>query len=372
MSEFGMSLEPQPLQQAGLNHRFVVASRAIQTVMEQVRRAATFPKYTVFISGETGVGKEEIAKQIHLWTRKIVPHRVGRFIKVNLSTMNSHVIESELFGHVRGAYTGAETSRTGLIEAAQKGTLFFDEIGDLDGTNQKKLLNFFDDGCIRPVGSNATIPIDTRIVSATNVDLQEAMRWKSFREDLYHRLARVVIRVPPLRERLEEIPALVQAFIERINVENQTSIPLDVSPELVHFLVNQDWPGNARDLYNAISTAAMYCDGGEIRPEHIPVRPKGGTDQEENQQDQLTAPLPVREREPRTNNLVEAGKKAAREAERPLILAELVAQRWNRRKAAGRLGVSYKTLLNKMEELGISDPLTSRRGAGSDISKDDE
>jgi two-component system response regulator HydG len=220
----------------------------------------------VLIYGESGTGKELVAAAVH----RLSPRHHGPFIKVNSAALNESLLESELFGHVKGAFTGADRTRVGRFEAANGGDIFLDEVGDLPMSTQAKLLRVLQEKIIEKVGDHAPIPVNVRVITATNKDLHRLMALGRFREDLYYRIGVIPIHLPPLRERREDIPLLVKAFIGR--ARRQTRKPLTgISDEVLELLISHDWPGNVRELINVIEYAFVLCSGGVIQPEHLPA-----------------------------------------------------------------------------------------------------
>ncbi|MGA9756251.1 MAG: sigma 54-interacting transcriptional regulator [Desulfobaccales bacterium] len=220
----------------------------------------------VVIYGESGTGKELVAAAIH----RLSPRHQGPFIKVNSAALNESLLESELFGHVKGAFTGADRTRVGRFAAASGGDIFLDEVGDLPMATQAKLLRVLQEKVIEKVGDHAPIPVNVRIITATNKDLHRLMALGRFREDLYYRIGVIPIHLPPLRERREDIPLLVKAFIYR--ARRQTRKPLTgISDEALDLITSHDWPGNVRELINVIEYAFVLCNEGAIQPEHLPA-----------------------------------------------------------------------------------------------------
>ncbi|HEY5923232.1 MAG TPA: sigma 54-interacting transcriptional regulator, partial [Kofleriaceae bacterium] len=229
-------------------------------VIERVGRANA----PVLVRGETGSGKEIVAEALH----SLSARSTRRLVRINCAAMPAHLVESELFGHVRGAFSGAERDKIGLFEEATGGTLFLDEIGEFELGLQAKLLRVLEDGRIRRVGATTEISVDVRVIAATNRDLKAEAAAGRFRQDLYYRLGAIVLHVPPLRERVREIPLLVERFVlEAITTLGRE--PPRVSPQAMAILRAHPWPGNVRELRNVIQRALVVCDGQEIRPEHI-------------------------------------------------------------------------------------------------------
>ncbi len=239
-------------------------SKAMQRVMEIVRKVAP-TESTVLITGESGTGKEMIAKAIH----RLSPRREKEFIPVDCNALVENLLESELFGHVKGSFTGAISTKHGLFELANGGTFFFDEVSNLSLNTQSKLLRVIQEREIKPVGGNQRIRVDVRIIAATNQNLMEAIAQKSFREDLFYRLSVVPIHLPPLRERKEDIPLLGHHFIQQYNRKRKKPLA-GITPAAMEVLMKYSWPGNVRELENTIERA-MILEGGEIiAPESLP------------------------------------------------------------------------------------------------------
>ena len=233
--------------------------REVFRLVEQVAPARS----TVLITGESGTGKELIAKAIHEAST-----RAGRpFVTVNSSNIPSELLESELFGHTRGAFTGAVAAKKGLFEVADGGSIFLDEIGDIPPETQVRLLRVIQEREFTPLGDTAPRRVDVRIIAATNIDLKEAVRQGTFREDLYYRLAVVPIELPPLRDRIEDILPLAQHFIQKYNEENARNVSEQLAPDVLALLEAYSWPGNVRELENAIERAVVIAPGDEITKE---------------------------------------------------------------------------------------------------------
>ncbi len=245
-------------------HGIVAASPAMRDVFEIIRQVSA-SDYPVLISGESGTGKELVAQAIHEESRR--SH--GPFVPINCGALPENVLESELFGHVRGAFTGAIRDKKGRFELADQGTLFLDEVGELSPAFQVKLLRVLQEKRFERVGGERSITADVRIVSATNQDLRARMRAGEFRDDLYYRLCVVPIRLPALRERREDIPLLVEHVLRRVRGETGKDLR-SVSDGAMRLLLGHGWPGNVRELINALQFAAVRCGGEEIGPEHLP------------------------------------------------------------------------------------------------------
>lgn len=287
-------------------------------------------KSTVLIFGETGTGKELFAQALHQNSR-----RAGKPFKVlNCAAVSETLIESELFGHVKGAFTGAMTDRKGLVQSADSGTLFLDEIGDMPLGMQAKLLRTIETGEVLPVGSNDVLFSDVRFVAATNHDLSELMRSGKFREDLFYRLhGQGAIRIPPLRQRREDIPVLVKHFIDQSNREHETTIE-GVTPEVMRKLVNHAWPGNVRELRNVVTRMCVESERTTLDPESLPDNLKASTD--------IVPTGPP--------NL--AGLSMA-DVEKLHIINTLRMYGGNRERSAKALGIGARTLYRKLKEFGL-------------------
>lgn len=252
-------------------HGMVGESQAMRGVFEIIRQVAT-SDYPVLITGESGTGKELAAHAIHLESRRAE----GPFVPINCGALPEHILESELFGHVRGAFTGAIRDKKGRFELASGGTIFLDEVGELTPAFQVKLLRVLQEMRFERVGGEQPVEVDVRVISATNRDLRTMVRTKNFREDLFYRLCVVPIELPPLRERHADIPLLVNHILERIRREtNQPDIT--VANAAMDLLLNHPWPGNVRELINALQFAAVRSPGKEIGEQHLPPEVKQGT-----------------------------------------------------------------------------------------------
>jgi transcriptional regulator with GAF, ATPase, and Fis domain len=297
----------------------------------------------VLITGETGTGKEVAARAIHAWSRRAAQP----FLKLNCSALPEHLVESELFGHVKGAFSGAERERPGRFLAADGGTLLLDEIGDLPLAAQAKLLRVLQEGAFEPVGSDRTLRVDVRIIAATHVDLPTAVAAGRFRADLYHRLAVFPIHLPPLRERCEDVPRLAQALLARIAARHRGG-PWSLSAAAINGLVGYAWPGNVRELEHALERAAILAPEGRIEPRHLAF-PAAATAAAP------TAPVPSPSAAPAPAPTADALAALERQA----ILAALAAARgrvYGAGGAAARLGLKPSTLQHRMRKHGIAKP----------------
>src|SRR5687768_8028220 len=304
---------------------FVAGSEAMQHVLELAARVAPLDT-TVLVYGESGTGKEFVVRLIHDQS----PRAAAPFVSINCAALTETLLESELFGHVRGSFTGAVRDKAGLFEVAGAGTIFLDEIGEIAPTVQAKLLRALQEREVRRVGGERSIKVNARVVAATNRDLRAAVDAGTFREDLYFRLGAFVITVPPLRDRREDIPALVHAFLVSAASRMKKDVT-SVSPEAMTTLMNYRWPGNVRQLQHAVERAVILAVGPSIRVRELPpevsqkVRARPGDD---------------------TLDL--------HEQERVSIERALEKFGGNRRKAAGALRISTVTLWRKMKHYGLS------------------
>jgi transcriptional regulator with PAS, ATPase and Fis domain len=315
--------------------QFIAASRAMQDVLELAARVAPLDT-TVLIYGESGTGKEFIVRMIHDQS----PRATGPFVSINCAALTETLLESELFGHVRGAFTGAVRDKAGLFEVAGNGTLFLDEIGEVAPTVQAKLLRALQEREIRRVGAERTIKVNARVVAATNRDLRAAVAAGTFREDLYFRLGAFVIPVPPLRERRGDIPLLAHDFVRRAAKRVKKDVQ-SVSPEAMTTLMNYRWPGNVRELEHAIERAVIVARGETIRPRDLP-------------------PEISEKRQPQASY----DGFDLHEQERVTIQRALERFRGNRKDAAGALKISSATLWRKMKQYGLFASPTASRDHG--------
>jgi len=301
-------------------------SKAMQSVYELLDLVAETDA-TVLILGESGTGKELVARAIHYNS----PRKHGPFVAVNCAALTESLLESELFGHEKGAFTGAIRSKPGRFELANGGTLFLDEIGEISPAVQVKLLRFLDQRTFERVGGTEPISVDVRIIAATNRDLWKEVKEGRFREDLFYRLNVVPIHLPPLRERKDDIPLLVEHFLEKLNTRLRRNVKR-VSAEAMQCLLEYPWPGNVRELENAIEQALVRCRGDEIQPEHLPM--------------QVCSQAMRQTLDLGSADLLDA-------AERQAILLALHESGGKRAEAARRLGISKVTLWRKMKKHGL-------------------
>jgi DNA-binding NtrC family response regulator len=304
-------------------------SPAIIDVMKTLARIAP-SQATVLVLGETGTGKELVARTIHRYSERAE----RRFVAVNCSALAEGLLESELFGHVRGAFTGAATARPGLFREADKGTLFLDEIGDISAGLQARLLRVLQEHEIVPVGSEAPVKVDVRVLAATHRDLPELVRQGRFREDLYYRLDVVTLSLPPLRERRQDIPLLVDHFLRTLSSRHGRG-PVAIDPEAQRRLLGYDWPGNIRELQNVLERAVLLAEQGVIGPEHLAtsVRPSAAGLPDVPDAPPLLRPL--------------------EDVEREHVVRVLAATGGNREESSRILGISRRTLTRMIQRWGL-------------------
>ena len=341
-----MGVFPSPgiNEQASNERRFeqlIGNSPALEAVLVQVERVAP-TNSTVLIHGETGTGKELIARAIHSTSP-----RYGRpFVKLNCAAIPMDLLESELFGHEKGAFTGAIAQKIGRFELADKGTLFLDEVGDIPSALQPKLLRVLQEQEFERLGSTRTHKVDVRLVAATNRDLSEMVARREYRSDLYYRLNVFPLTLPPLRERREDIPDLVTYFVEKFSCRMGKEIE-QIAPATMAALCSYSWPGNIRELQNLIERAVILASDG-VLPNPLP---QGATE-------------PI---------VITAPPTTLRDSERALILETLEQVGWvigGPRGAAAKLGVKRTTLIHKMKKLGISRAASPRRVGTPDAAAD--
>jgi DNA-binding NtrC family response regulator len=316
-----VSLRKQLDSKFGLEN-IIGESPAMKEIFEVVQQVAP-TRATVLVLGESGTGKELIAKAVH----QLSPRAKMPFVTVHCAALAPTLLESELFGHEKGAFTGAHEKRIGRFEQAQGGTLFLDEIGEIDATIQVKLLRFLGERTFERVGSNKTLSADVRLVAATNKNLEELVKAGEFREDLFFRLRVVEIELPPLRERAGDVPLLAQSFLREFAQENGKPVN-DFTADALQALMNYSWPGNVRELRTAMEHAVVLCRGDKISARDLPPSVRGGA--------AGSAPLLAR------NDLT------VKEAEKQLIIRALKETNGNRTLAAKRTGMSRRTFHRKL------------------------
>ncbi|MCL5024326.1 MAG: sigma-54 dependent transcriptional regulator [Nitrospirae bacterium] len=313
--------------------KIIGKSPKILEVAKKLQKVAA-ARTTVLLLGESGTGKELFARAIHC----LSPRKGYPFVPINCAAIPKELLESELFGHEKGAFTGAEARKLGKFDLADKGTIFLDEIAEMDLSLQAKIMRVIQEGEIERVGGLKALPVDVRIIAATNKDIERAVSEGAFREDLYYRLSVFPIKIPSLRERREDVPLLVDFFIRKYCAEMKTAAK-EVSKEVLDMLVSHGWKGNVRELENTIERAIILCEGATVTPEHISLSP-------------VTVKSSL-ETLPMDGTLGDTSKEALRLAETRRIKKALEETRGNKSRAAELLSVSYKTLLTKIKEYGI-------------------
>ncbi len=321
-------LQAQIIDSAGFEG-IVGTSQVMQKVVQTARQVAN-SDIPVLIMGESGTGKELVARAIHNNSKR----RKNRLVTLNCAGLSESILEDELFGHVKGAFTGAQSDREGRFEHADKGTLFLDEIGDMPAAMQAKLLRVLENGEVVRLGSNEPLQVDVRIISATNRKLEEMVADRTFREDLFFRIKGSTITIAPLRERREDIPLLVHFFMQQS--ADKYSKPIDaIAPEAQQMLMGYNWPGNVRQLRNAIENMVVMCTGNILTAENLPaeIRPK------------------ITDTAGGMNNLVGI---SITQAEKELIRNTLKLVHGNREQAAKILGIGERTLYRKIKEYDLN------------------
>jgi DNA-binding NtrC family response regulator len=315
-----------------IEHKFgleniIGESPSMRVVFETVQQVAP-SRATVLITGETGTGKELIAKAIH----NLSPRKNGPFIAVHAAALPTSLLESELFGHEKGAFTGAVERRIGRFELADGGTLFLDEVGELEPPMQVKLLRVLEERAFERVGGAKTLQVDVRLVAATNKELKKLVSEARFRDDLFYRLSVVTVDLPPLRARREDIPLLVRTFLDEFSRENNKQVR-ELTPDALNVFLAYDWPGNVRELRNAIEQMVVLARGERLTLRDVPVAIRSGADLSRI-------------------NVVHTGM-TVEEAERQLIEQALKETDGNRTKAAQKIGIGRRTLHRKLKGYGI-------------------
>jgi DNA-binding NtrC family response regulator len=320
------------------HENLIGASPALRSVLDVVERVADTDS-TVLITGESGTGKEMIARALH-WSSR----RAERmFVTVNCGAIPEELLESELFGHVRGAFTNAVSHREGRFALAHGGTIFLDEIGDMSPALQVKLLRVLQDRTFEPVGSSHSVKVDVRVIAATNQKLDVAIREKRFREDLFYRLNVIPIELPPLRERRDDVPLLAAHFLRQAAEEKKLG-PCTLAPDALEALMRHDWPGNVRELENLIERIVVLRGQGEVTARDLPP---------ELQRAALAA-RPARESPAQVVQAGVAFHEVVDRFQADLILRALEQTHWNKNKAAQLLGLNRTTLLEKIKKMGLA------------------
>ncbi len=349
------ALQQQVTERYGLDH-LLGRSEPMKRVFETIQQVAP-SRATVLIEGESGTGKELVAHAIH----NLSGRPKAKLVIVHCAALSPQLLESELFGHERGAFTGALERRIGRFESASGGTLFLDEIGEIDSATQVKLLRALGERTVERVGGNAPVKVDVRVVAATNKSLARMVEEGKFREDLYYRLNVVSITLPPLRERVADIPILATAFLKELAKENRKDVR-EITPEAMDVLTAFPWPGNVRELRTAIEHGVVMSQGTKLMLRHLPASLRGaplllpGSRKEESDGAKPKKGAPLSEF-PDNLNLAETENRFIREA--------LRRSGENRSAAAKLLGISRRTLHRKLHELGLAEPGEKDEPAGA-------
>ena len=318
------------LREKGSFGRIVGNSPKMRKIYQVIEQAAPTPA-SVLIIGESGTGKELVAQTIH----QLSPRTESPFVAINCAAIPETLLESEIFGHERGAFTGATDRRAGCFELADRGTLFLDEIAEMVPVTQVKLLRVLQERRFRRLGGRVEQDVDVRVIAATNVNPSDAIRDGKLRDDLFYRLNVFTIELPPLRDRKEDLPLIIQALLDEFNQRDRRNVQA-VTPDAMRMLELYDWPGNVRELRNVIERATILAKGEFIEPQHLP---------------RFGAPPRQAEPAPTTSAVTIAPGMTVDEAERKLIIATLEAAGNNKTRAAEMLGISLKTLHNKLNRM---------------------
>jgi len=341
--------------------RIIGEDPKLRQVSQQLHRAAATDA-TVLLEGESGTGKELFARALHA----LSPRADGPFVAINCAAIPETLLETELFGHEKGAFTGAATRKPGRFEMAHRGTLFLDEIGELSLALQAKILRALEEKRFERVGGTSSLHVDTRVVAATNRNLKASVAARQFREDLYFRLSVFPITIPPLRERVGDIAILARHFVERF-CRDLNKPTLKLAPAAVEELCGYAWPGNIRELQNCIERAVILCEGDTIHPRHLNLsfaalrsRPGEGAAPESNGRGEASDAAPAAAADPwahvdLSGTLGEAVRRVTAAVERRKVEQAMRDAGWKKERAAEALQISYKALLQKIREYGIGE-----------------
>ncbi|MDK1024962.1 MAG: sigma-54 dependent transcriptional regulator [Gammaproteobacteria bacterium] len=323
-------------------------TNAMNLLRKQIAKLAR-SQAPIYISGESGSGKELVARMIH----EQGPHKDAPFIPVNCGAIPSELMESEFFGHTKGSFTGADADKQGLFQAANGGTLFLDEVADLPLPMQVKLLRGIQEKAIRPIGSQQEIPVDVRILSATHKDLAHEVEADNFRQDLYYRINVIELKVPSLRERIDDIPELAHHLLARISADYDMPTP-EISENALTSLKNYDFPGNVRELENILERAFALCDEGEIKAEDLQLSAAGEARIKTRSVVPPSSDKDV-EQDPteETSSDVDSLETYLEDIEKSVIVEALEATRWNKTAAAKKLGISFRALRYRLKKLEL-------------------
>ena len=341
--------------------QIIGTSNAMHKVQEITRKVSD-TDLNVLVTGESGVGKELVARSLHYYSKKDRP-----FIKVNCAALPTELLESELFGYEKGAFTGADKPKIGKFELAQDGTIFLDEIGELPLYTQATLLQVLQDQRYYRIGGNKEVKAQARIVAATNINLDVELSSGNFRSDLYYRLSTISIHIPPLRERKEDIRPITENFIQRLRDQYKAE-PLQLEPRLMNLFHEYHWPGNIRELENYLKRLSLLGNFDEIEEEiryhqnknnHTSTKPDSEAPHSNHQEE--SAPEEDTEETENFPSLKEVRDRAVQKAEKEIIERVLEETRWNRKEASRLLQISYRSLLYKMKDLDINPPKSRAR-----------
>jgi len=334
LAEEAQRLQRQ-LSQSGTMGQMAGASPAMRQIFALVEQVAP-SKAAVLITGESGTGKELVARALH----SLSPRASGPFVALNCAAMPESLIESELFGHEKGAFTGAVERRSGCFELAQGGTLLLDEIGDMPLNTQAKLLRVLEDSRVRRLGGRTETLVDVRVVASTNKNLADAIKQNHFREDLFYRLNVFEVQLPPLRDRLEDVPLLARALLDDLNRKHGMQVT-EIAPDAMEMMCRHRWPGNVRELRNALERAVVLAGEGPVQARHLPPSMAPSSVRE--------APAATAAAEANSDFLVLTPGTTIEDAERALVRRTLIMTKGNKTRAAEVLGISLKTLFNKLK-----------------------
>lgn len=335
-------------QMRAVDEEIIGVSDAIERVKKMIVKVAPSSS-TVLIRGESGTGKERIARAIH----KASPRANERFQAVNCAAINENLLESELFGHEKGSFTGAHAEKKGLFEISDKGTLFLDEIGELNVSMQAKLLRVLQEKEVTRVGGTRSIKVDVRVLAATNRDLEAMVKDKRFREDLFYRLNVIPLDVPPLRQRRDDIPVLMEYFLRKHNAN--AGHPMRVSTEAKRLLLDYAWPGNVRQLESAIERALLLAETDEITVEDLPIEIRN-TSRVEGAGGFKLPPEGI----------------SFEELERSFLIQAMEQTNWNITRAAKLLGLSFRTMQYRLDKFGISRPGRNGKNEAEEVEEEQE
>ncbi|WP_320170929.1 sigma-54 dependent transcriptional regulator [Maridesulfovibrio sp.] len=329
---------------AGVGGEMIGSTRGMRNVKELIEQAGP-SEATILVLGESGTGKELVAEGLHRASLRADKP----LIKVNCAALPADLLESELFGYVKGAFTGANTNKPGRFQLASGGTLFLDEIGEMDPVLQAKILRALQEKVVEPLGSVSPVETDVRIIAATNRDLKKEVEQGNFREDLYYRLSVLEIRIPPLRERIGDLPALAAHLLEKLGRKNNKKVR-SVSPAFLDCLARYDWPGNVRELENVLERAIILSRSEILGPELLPPQVRNHVPATAAKPDTE----PAQETEDKISSVPGPGPASLDDAERQALIAALEANQHHRERTADALGISRRTLQYKLKKYGLT------------------